>query len=767
MRKKLSLFISLLLAALICGISWLNVFEVRNLLFRAATDNAMETTEQMGRTIDAVLDKQQSLLQALALMWKEEPDLVLDMMKDPERRAAFFNEESLRSVMLFEHDGSVIRMTEPMAPARLEFIRQTVFSHPLFWERMTKGLPALSFTEAVDGIPSTIDLYMPLPGEDGIHRFFRMALDKERLFARHIRENRSAEHSSHLLFRRDDVLAGKKDDPLVHEFFQAITPFTETATSGGDDAMRDIQADLRENRAGSLFRVVDGERYCASYLPLRTNPNWYFFSSVNGELGIYVDQALFYTILFSSSVGICAIIALFLFHRAARSHEAHIFRLAYTDELTGLHNKYYFEEFLLAHIQSVESTQGVPLAFILFDIAKFKLVNELFGYKTGNNILRLIAKGTRELLEPGELLARFGNDQFALVLPAPDEQSLRARLDSLFEKLRNDIKCGDFAIQLDFACGVCPITGENDVEELFSHANLACRQGKISQHESHVHFFRPDMLKTIEEEKRLEDRMYDALRDGEFQCYLQPKVDTRTETVIGAEALVRWVHPTRGLISPALFIPLFERNGFVREVDYAMFEQVCRLKKSWRERGLPDFVVSVNMSRRHFERTDFIERLTTIADAYGTNHATLELEVLESSVMPEDDAFCSMLKQLREAGFKIAMDDFGTGYSSLSLLRKVPLDMIKLDRSFLEQDQLTERGAKIVRNIVHLIRDIHAEAICEGVETAEQCRFLREVGCYFIQGYFYSRPLDVAAFEEFALNMNACAFPRKEEAPDI
>ena len=241
--------------------------------------------------------------------------------------------------------------------------------------------------------------------------------------------------------------------------------------------------------------------------------------------------------------------------------------------------------------------------------------------------------------------------------------------------------------------------------------------------------------------------MYEALEKNQFKLFLQPKVQISSGRIVGAEALVRWQHPTDGLILPGRFVPLFERNGFIVRLDSYIWDQTCQILRTWLDKQYEPMPISVNMSRLHFNDGGLTKKLVQLTDKYHLPHHLLELELTESAFLKNEKALISIMGELQAEGFIFSMDDFGTGYSSLSTLRTLPFDIVKLDRAFISDVTNNGRGPIVARNTIALAKDLHMQIVAEGVETLEQARFLLGCGCNCAQGFYYSRPLDEATFE--------------------
>ncbi len=252
----------------------------------------------------------------------------------------------------------------------------------------------------------------------------------------------------------------------------------------------------------------------------------------------------------------------------------------------------------------------------------------------------------------------------------------------------------------------------------------------------------------IQTEHTLEAQMEDSLANGEFKVYYQPKIDSQTDKIVGAEALIRWQNPKYGMLFPLMFIPLFERNTFILKIDYYVFQEVCRFIAYRKDSGKPVFPISCNFSRLHFWDDSFADKLAEIADRFNVERRLLELEITESIAIKDIAAVKAQLDKLREKGFTISIDDFGSGYSSLGILSEIEFDEIKLDRPLIINAEFSEHSRRLLCGIVSMIQSIERRIVCEGVDNLEQIELLKSIGCYTIQGYYYSKPISEYDFNE-------------------
>lgn len=297
-----------------------------------------------------------------------------------------------------------------------------------------------------------------------------------------------------------------------------------------------------------------------------------------------------------------------------------------------------------------------------------------------------------------------------------------------------------------FSSGVYFLTREDaNLKAAVDRAHYAKDLSKGS-YSSMVTVYSEQIKQVIADEKEIEGMMGDALKNGEFQPYFQAKVDVVTRKIVGAEALTRWIHPEKGIIPPGKFIPFFEKNGFVVRLDRYIFEEVCRLIRQWLDMGIDVPPISCNFSRLHFINEAFPEELKAVVDRYRLPAGLLELEITESVAMEKIEDISRYIERLRSYGFRIAIDDFGVGYSSLSVLDQIPIDVLKLDRNFFLKGADDNVGCAVIRCLVVLAHTIGIEIVCEGIETDEQERLLRNMDCRIAQGFKYARPIPAEAF---------------------
>lgn len=426
---------------------------------------------------------------------------------------------------------------------------------------------------------------------------------------------------------------------------------------------------------------------------------------------------------------------------ATRSIQALRYRAEY-DPLTGVHNMH---TFYTRAEQLIRSHPEREYSIIRMDIDRFKVVNDLYGLEEGDRLLKTMADALRELMPERGVCGRLSGDIFCVCVDYTREEVM-AFVNAMTEKLA----AYPLASRLVPSFGICRVDSpDTPISVLCDWANLALKTVKGNVLVSYA-FYDETLRNRILVEKNIENRMNEALEQGQFQLYLQPKVHIPTSRIIGSEGLVRWVPSDGTIIPPDKFIPLFEKNGFIIRLDEYIWEQACMTLRRWLDQGLVPTPMSVNVSRLHVHDTRLCEKLAALIDRYRLPPHLLELELTESMFLDNNDVLLETINTLQRRGFLLSLDDFGTGYSSLNLLKGLPIDIIKIDRGFLGEVGTSLRGRTVVRHTIALVRDLDLQIIAEGVETGEQAAFLLDAGCDLAQGFHYSRPVPVAQFERLA-----------------
>ena len=397
----------------------------------------------------------------------------------------------------------------------------------------------------------------------------------------------------------------------------------------------------------------------------------------------------------------------------------------------------------------LEENPGQAFDIIAVDIERFKIINDAFGTAAGNQLLSDLSVCLLDIrVDEKSLFARIRADLFAVLVPR--EEGVYGRLE---HSLNCFLKNYPLPMRLTVKIGVYQIE-ERDipVERMCDRAFIAAGSIKGMYAEKIV-FYNNAMREKMLFEQKILDTMVEALEQGQFQIHLQPKVRVNTEEVVGAEALVRWEHPELGLLSPADFLPVFERNGFIYPLDLYVWHKVCSAMQRWRQMGGADIPVAVNVSRMDIYHGDLPSLFTELVKDYGLEPKNLHLEITESAYISDSRQLLLVVEQLRKTGFVVEMDDFGSGYSSLNMLSELPVDVLKLDLKFLRTGTDAGRRHRIMQAVIDLAHTLHLLVIAEGVETKEESLLLEEMGCQYAQGYYYGRPVPENEFEKRFLHL--------------
>ncbi|MBR3603688.1 MAG: EAL domain-containing protein [Elusimicrobiaceae bacterium] len=528
--------------------------------------------------------------------------------------------------------------------------------------------------------------------------------------------------------------------------FQNIFRFGQQAVFDKGLSADKMKNDFNAGQEGLTGYSVNGLHRFASYRPLAYN-GWYGLSVLPTQSMAEKAQELMLMslLLCLSIIAVLVVLLIFILRMQYQSSKA-LYKLGFVDPLTQSDN---LNAFRLKFTKAAQDfhDQNIPVAFALVNVNRFKAVNDIYGFEQGDQILKQVAEALQSGLEKGELFCRSGADVFILLVACPDRDELGRRLDALLDRAGRFCRAGGECLPLSLTCGVYVLDEDVPFYIMLDRANLAWASAK--QHAGRTcAFYDEAYRREIVNEKRIESSMEQAMLNGEFHIYLQPKCDFKTGITRSAEALVRWEHPEKGLIPPDSFIPVFERNGFVLKLDLFILEESLRLLKRWKEEEKPVVPIGVNFSRLHLEDPSFIDTLSNMADKYGVAHSLLEIELTESVVFGNVERMKQVIDGLHEKGFFVAMDDFGSGYSSLNVLKNLYFDCIKLDKEFLARGEGNPRMRQIISGAVKMIKDLGSSIVAEGVETKEQAEFLSRIGCDMAQGYLFSRPLPVTEFEK-------------------
>ena len=435
------------------------------------------------------------------------------------------------------------------------------------------------------------------------------------------------------------------------------------------------------------------------------------------------------------------IFVIFMFIRFVRS-QRRLLKLYYADKETGGKNWYYFLGEASKKMKKYRR-KNVKAAMVHIRMEKYRNYCSCYGDKEGRALVGDFYDVIRRNITKKETFARHEMCDFGMLICYENEEQLVERIEKIMGLL--DAKRPN--IKLYFKAGINILDGEiMEPSEAYNRATIA--RAKIEDtHNENVSFFTQQMKEELLWERKVENDMERALINHEYKVYLQPKYSVDDEKLAAAEALVRWVHPTEGLIAPYKFIPIFERNGFITKLDDYMIAEVAKLQARWIAEGKKIVPISVNVSRAHFTRENLAEHICEIVDSYKVPHEAIELELTESAFFDDKETLIGIVNKMKNYGFAVSMDDFGAGYSSLNSLKELPIDVVKLDAEFFRGNDEEGKGKVIVSDAISLAKKLNMRIVAEGIETREQVDFLAENECDLIQGYYFAKPMPVEEFE--------------------
>lgn len=516
-----------------------------------------------------------------------------------------------------------------------------------------------------------------------------------------------------------------------------------TQDARNDQSYQDLRTMLRGSSSAGGHFYGDSQQYyyyAVALDNLRNDRQWFVLTIVPDQ----VLSSRSAPVLLQVRILILLIILIagggtFAYVHSMRTQRRQLYRLAYVDPLTGGDNFACFKE-------KLSRRNGDRGFYVALDLQDFKIINNTCGVAKGDETLEEVWNILQASIHLGEFSARINADRFILFLRDKDRRTLEPRLECLCQDISN-LSTKLNIPRLFPLCGVYETTDHKEVEQNYGKAVQAKYLVK-GRRTRHYAFYDELDIAQLSEDRLMEDVFDDALKNGEFQLWYQPKVDPVTGNILGAEALIRWKRPDGTMLSPGKFIPLFEKNGNITTLDEYVFRTVCEQQQKWLQAGAKLYPISVNISRVSLYYSNVVDKYREILDSFHLDPKYVPLEITESATINNSD-ISSLIEQFHEAGFTLLLDDFGSGYSSLSSLNVMHFDTIKLDKSLI--DYIGDRkGEQLLLHITQLLQSFGMTITAEGVETSDQVEFLRNLHCDDIQGYFFSKPLPITEFEEFA-----------------
>ncbi|MCI9015625.1 MAG: EAL domain-containing protein [Clostridia bacterium] len=498
--------------------------------------------------------------------------------------------------------------------------------------------------------------------------------------------------------------------------------------------------DIKKHQVGNFNIKFDKETYFIHYEKVNIN-DWYVVTIISDNT---IAKELITLLVISFClclVIISVIISISIYINISNQKKNYkLYQVAYIDPITSLGNDDYFKENGTKYLNN-----SVPNKYIIsLDINKFKALNNIYGYEFCNKILKILGEKLTKVLPKDNITCRISSDIFVTIFSYED--NIHELLNKIFHQI-SKFRIDETEVTVNLAIGVYKVENEDkDINKILDKAYMARAKIKGFYHDNY-YIFDEILENQLIEEQKIEAYMKEALKNHEFKVVYQPKIYTQTEKLAGAEALVRWIRDGK-VISPNKFIPLFEKNKFIIKLDLYIFEQVCKDIASWKQKYNFTPTISINVSKEHFANENFIEEYVKIVDRYDVDREKIDLEITESATIEEKIDILKIMNKIKEKGFILSIDDFGTGYSSLSMLQSMPIDIIKIDKIFVDKADL-KSDKNIINYIMLIAKHLEVKTIIEGVETKEQVDFVKRLEGDIIQGYYYFKPILKDEFEKY------------------
>ncbi|MCR4586008.1 MAG: GGDEF domain-containing phosphodiesterase [Lachnospiraceae bacterium] len=511
------------------------------------------------------------------------------------------------------------------------------------------------------------------------------------------------------------------------------------------NALSGIKYALTKGESGYIMvKTLEGLDMQINFSPVRGVPELsYLCAYTPGFQDEMFRPMLFWSVLACIFIMVLMIICMLMVWANAKRINMTVEKLAYEDPVTKGKNLSYFKEFALERIMNSPEKE---YAIYRFDISNFRYINESYGHIRADHILESCIRNFTQIFTDEEICVRMNSDQFlALVI---NDATLEKRKNEFRAAVNADSRGRNIKYPIRFKTGIYFVKkNDHDIDTMIDHANVA-RKSVSRDTKDLEATYSEKIVDNMRKIDRIESLMHKALTELEFKVYLQPKWDIVNDRVCGAEALVRWCRPDGTIIPPDSFIPIFENNGFVEQLDFYMLESVCSILKDTIAKGGSVHPVSVNQSRLLLHSPDYVDNVANIIKEYDISPELIELEITETVFENGREDMIRIVKELKKLGVRVSMDDFGSGYSSLNMLKDVPFDVIKIDREFFAGAADNAEAGVILRKIVDMVNELGRQVVCEGVENAGQVELLKNMGCSCVQGYFYSKPIPAPEFIE-------------------
>ena len=555
----------------------------------------------------------------------------------------------------------------------------------------------------------------------------------ERLFANSIYNGNGYEY---IITEAGELIANSANFENTKNIYTGLKENIQSES----EIIDNIEKNIRNHISGQEKILINGQNYYISYSNIDIN-GWNLLIITPGNVVAEgLNKVLNLTFIISLSfIAIIILVSVYIITLNIRKNKE-LYKLAYIDPITKLGNYYYF---CMEGQKIIDSNKKLTKYILTVDIEKFKVFNNHYGHNTGNKVLVQIGKKLNNVLKQyNPIVCRFSEDTFEILLITNDNINLIAK--QIFKEV-STVNIEDKSYLLYPVIGIYKIKENDTILEAIDKATIA-HDTIIGDYNKQYAIFDEKIEKKLLEEHEIEEIMEEALKNEEFEIYYQPKVSLHDQNKILAEALVRWKRSGE-IIPPGKFIPLFEKNKFIVKLDSYIFENVCKDMAKWQKNLKISPIVSINVSKENFSSMDFIEKYVKIAKKYDISLNQIELEITESASADSNINLVEVMNKIKDKGFKLSLDDFGTGYSSLNMLQDMPIDVLKIDKSFVDKIGTDNDKIDLISYIINMAKELNIQTVAEGVEYKTQVDYLKSQGCDIIQGYYYSKPLTKQDFE--------------------
>lgn len=513
-----------------------------------------------------------------------------------------------------------------------------------------------------------------------------------------------------------------------------------------------LQETFSKEGVGSIFKnCLEDDSYCRNILPLvEEHGIWQEEIRIKKEDGKTLTVELTVRTIKDPRGNISNYILIISDITKKRRAEEKIRYLTTFSSITDLPNRYAFEKTLDMELKQFDGSLQMKISVIIFDLDKFKNINDNYGYAIGDMLLRAVGARIKSSIKHGYLVAYLGEDHFGVLLNnVPNKETALEIAEGIRSAMTAPFFVDGNEISITGSIGISIFPDESQNENaLISDAEKAMSEAKVKGR-NYIQFYTHELDERISRRLHIRNDLKKCIKRNQLFLVYQPQIDLKSGEIVGVEALVRWMHPKYNLVPPNEFIAIAEETGFITEIGEWVIRTACIQAKKWQNSGISSFKVAVNLSSIQLKQANISQVIKDIIEEVGVTPGTLELELTESSMMHDIESCIAIFNQLKQIGIKIAIDDFGTGYSSLSYLRKIPINKLKIDRSFIIDVGVDFESSVITKTIIDMAQNLGFKVIAEGAETQNQIEYLRESGCDEIQGYYYSKPLLPEELEEY------------------